>query len=484
MRIFAASLATETNTFAPIPTDRRSFQHTYYPPGTHPPTPTLCSGPIVAARAAAAAGGHVLIEGTATWAEPAGIVGKATYEGLRDEILGQLSAAMPVDVVLFGLHGCMVAHGYDDCEGDLLARARAIAPQAVIGAELDLHAHLSDAMVTAADVIVAFKEFPHTDFLARAEDLTALCLRAARKEIAPVAAVFDCRMIGGYMSSREPGRSFVDRLFALEGRDGILSVSVIHGFQAADVYDVGTKVLVYGDGDGKAAAALADSLGRELIGWGDAGVPVHLKTAEAVAEAMRMPGGPVVLADRWDNPGGGVAGDGTLILRRMIERGFDYFAVATIWDPIAVSFCRAAGEGARIPLRFGGKCDAKAGAPIDAEVEVLKALAEGWQSFGASRVPLGPTALVRIVGTEIEIILNTNRTQTFEPDIFANLGVDPAKKAMLLVKSTNHFYAGFAPIAAEVLYIDAGAPYPSDPRVTDYRKLAREIWPRVEDPFG
>ncbi len=82
------------------------------------------------------------------------------------------------------------------------------------------------------------------------------------------------------------------------------------------------------------------------------------------------------------------------------------------------------------------------------------------------------------------MILNTNRTQTFEPDIFSNLGVDPARKDILLVKSTNHFYAGFAPIAAEIIYIDAGAPYPSDPRETDYRKLAREIWPRVENPHG
>ncbi len=55
---------------------------------------------------------------------------------------------------------------------------------------------------------------------------------------------------------------------------------------------------------------------------------------------------------------------------------------------------------------------------------------------------------------------------------------------MLLVKSTNHFYAGFAPIAAEIIYIDAGAPYPSNPRVTDYRNLTRPIWPRVEDPFA
>ena len=74
----------------------------------------------------------------------------------------------------------------------------------------------------------------------------------------------------------------------------------------------------------------------------------------------------------------------------------------------------------------------------------------------ASRVTLGPAALIRLEGTEIDIILNTNRTQTFEPDIFSNLGIDPLAKDILLVKSTNHFYAGFAPIAAEIIYVDAG----------------------------
>ena len=33
---------------------------------------------------------------------------------------------MPVDGVLLGLHGAMVAHGYDDVEGDIIERARAI----------------------------------------------------------------------------------------------------------------------------------------------------------------------------------------------------------------------------------------------------------------------------------------------------------------------------------------------------------------------
>ena len=145
MRIFAASLATETNTFAPIPTDRASFEAAFYAaPGDHPETPTLCSSPIVALRKRAAADGIDLIEGTATWAEPGGLVQRQTYEALRDEILDQLRAALPVDAVVLGLHGAMVAQGYDDCEGDLLANIRAIVgPDVLVAAELDPHSHLT-----------------------------------------------------------------------------------------------------------------------------------------------------------------------------------------------------------------------------------------------------------------------------------------------------------------------------------------------------
>ena len=95
---------------------------------------------------------------------------------------------------------------------------------------------------------------------------------------------------------------------------------------------------------------------------------------------------------------------------------------------------------------------------------------------------LGPAAVIRPEGTITDIILTTNRAQTYEPDIFSNLGIDPLKKEILIVKSTNHFYAGFSPVAAEIIYVDAGAPYPSDPRQTNYTKLARKIWPRVENP--
>ena len=490
MRIFAASLATETNTFSPVPTDRASFEAAFYAgPGEHPATPTLCSSPIVALRQRVEADGIDLVEGTATWAEPGGLLQRATYEALRDEILGQLEAAMPVDGVVLGLHGAMVAQGYDDPEGDLLERVRAIVgPDVIVAAELDPHSHLTPKRVANSNILAAFLEFPHTDFFERGVHVVDLAIRAIRGEIKPVISTFDCRMIDVFPTSREPMRSFVDRMKAMQGKDGILSVSLIHGFMAADVPELGTRVMVVTDDKKAEGDALAEKLGREVFSYRGTTLMPQRSIDAGLDYALELiagkPGKPVVIADTWDNPGGGVAGDGTLILRRMIERGIDNVAVATIWDPIAVTFCLAAGEGARIQLRFGGKAGPDGGAPIDAMVDVIRATPESWQSFGASRVTLGPAALVRLVGTEIDVILNTNRTQTFEPDIYSNLGLDPLSKSILLVKSTNHFHAGFAPIAAEIVYIDAGAPYPSNPRVTDYKKLKRPIWPRVEDPFA
>jgi microcystin degradation protein MlrC len=127
MRIFCASIATETNTFSPLRTDISDFRESFYAgPGDHPETPTLCSAVFTVARARARAEGWELVEGTATWAEPGGIVNRDTYEYLRDEVLAQLKAAMPVDGVVLGLHGAMVAQDYLDCEGDLLQSVRDI----------------------------------------------------------------------------------------------------------------------------------------------------------------------------------------------------------------------------------------------------------------------------------------------------------------------------------------------------------------------
>lgn len=483
MRVFTAGLATEINTFSPIPTDIESFRETFYaPPGTHPDEPQLFSGPLTALRRRRS-NGLTVIEGSYSFAEPAGMTSRAAYETLRDEILTQLKAALPVDAVILGLHGAMVAHGYDDCEGDLLARVRAmVGPKVIVGAELDPHCHMTAAKTGNADVLVCFKEFPHTDFLERGEELVALCLAAARGEIRPRMSVFDCRMIATFPTTREPMRGFVDKIKSLEGKDGVLSISVAHGFPYADVPDVGARIVVVTDDRPEAGAKLAESLGRELFALRGKTAPPYLEVDDAITKALASnQAKPVVCADPADNAGGGAPSDSTTFLRRLIERGLEGVAVGPIWDPIAVRFCFGAGEGARIRLRFGGKTAPSSGDPIDGEVEVIKTIRNATQTFGAAQVSIGDAASIRLGG--VEVVLISRRTQGFGPDLFTNLGIDLATKRIVVVKSTNHFHAGFAPIASEVLYVDTGAPIPRDMRKIPYTRIRRPIWPLDENPI-
>ncbi|MDB5943174.1 MAG: MlrC family protein [Ramlibacter sp.] len=478
MRVFSGSLATETNTFGPMPTGLASFHDRgYFAAGKHPDHMTFFSGPLWAARLRGKDKGWTLIEGMVAGAQPSGTTTRHAYETLREELLGDLKKALPVDMVVLGLHGAMVADGYDDCEGDLLQRVRAIVgPDVVVGAELDPHNHLTPLMTGNADVLVCFKEYPHTDVLERGLELVDLCAATAQKRIRPVAAVVDCEMITLVHTSRQPARGFVDRMQSLEGKDGILSVSLTHGFPWGDVPEMGTKVLVYADGDAAKAQKLARQLADEVIAMREQLTPVSPGIDAALDEALAFDGGPVVLADGADNPGGGAASDSTFILRRMVERGITNAAVGPLWDPIAARIAFEAGVGARLPLRIGGKVSPLSGDPLDLEVTV-KALHEDLVQTGLADTPtsMGRSALVEANG--IEILLCTLRNQAMGTDLFTGAGCDLAAKKIVVVKSSQHFYASYSKIARHVIYADAPGSVARDLNTLPYRKLRRPLWP-------
>jgi microcystin degradation protein MlrC len=166
----------------------------------------------------------------------------------------------------------------------------------------------------------------------------------------------------------------------------------------------------------------------------------------------------------------------------MLDQGITNVAVGMIWDPIAVQICMAAGEGAEIPLRFGAKSAPGTGNPIDGLVKVVKVVPSAEMRFGESVAPFGDAAHIHLNG--IDIVLSTVRVQSYDPSLFVALGIDPASKHILVIKSTNHFYAAFSKIASEILYCAAGTPYPNNPAKTAYRHVRRDIWPIMADPHG
>ncbi len=122
MKVFIACLGTETNTFASLPTGLKTFEETMLFRGDATEhAPGLFSEPLHVWRRRIEEHQGELVESIAAFAQPGGITPAPVYEGLHDEMLADLEAAAPFDMVLLNMHGAMVADGYDDCEGDMKA---------------------------------------------------------------------------------------------------------------------------------------------------------------------------------------------------------------------------------------------------------------------------------------------------------------------------------------------------------------------------
>lgn len=483
MNVFIAGLSTETNSFSPLPTGSLGFAEgpVYHGDATRHPL-QYATAPLHIWRETAEERGWSVIESLSAHAQPAGPTVRAVYEVFRDEILSDLRAAGSVDIILLALHGAMMADGYEDCEGDLIAHCRAIAPDAVIGGLLDPHCHLTQQMLDAATLLVAFKEYPHVDVPERAADLFRLAAEAAEGRIKPVMRDYDCRMIIAMPTPSGPMRDFVDAMSQREGKDGILSLSIGHGFPWGDHPRTGTRALAICDGDSAHAEAVARDLGQSLYGLRH---QLHRDIADierALDMAESEPSGPVVLADMSDNAGGGAPSDATFLLRAILDRGLTSVATGIFWDPVAVRICREAGEGATLPLRLGGKCGPMSGEPLDLTVTVRKCASDLTQRFGELPAPLGETVWIETEG--VDIVLNDNRTQTFHPEAFEKLGIDLSERRIVCVKSSNHYQAGFNPIAARVIPVATPGAIAPDFANIPYQRRRRDYWPAVEDPFA
>ena len=485
LKTFIACLGTETNTFSPMPTGWQTFKEgmLFHGDATRH-TPQLFSEPLHVWRRRTEELQGQVSESIAAFAQPSGITLRPVYESLRDELLVDLESAGAVDIVLLAMHGAMVAQGYDDCEGDVLRRVRdVVGPETIIGVELDLHCSITATMTEHADVIVTFKEYPHTDGGARAQELFSLCLAAHRGETTPVMSVYDLKMVNMWRTPEEPMKTLVADMRACEGRDGVLSVSFAHGFPWGDVPDASARVLVIADGDGGKAEQTARQFGERLWSLREQTSKTLLDVDAALERIVAAHQGPVVVADVADNAGGGAPSDSTFVLVRLIARGMKNVLSGFYWDPLAVRFCEEAGEGATMALRVGGKCGPASGDPVDLDVTVRRIVALGEQSFGDTRMPMG-TSVWLSTEQGLDLVLISSRTQVFHPDGFEQLGIDLSTYAGVIVKSTQHFYAGFAPVASEVVYMAAPGAIAPDFANIPYQKFTAPYWPRVPDPFG
>lgn len=495
MRIVTGGIAQETNTFQWQPTTLADFARPGF--GTLARgreildlegTGTVYGGAVAAAKRL----GVDLIPTTYADVMPGGRVSREAFDTLTAEILAGIRAALPVDGVLLVPHGAMALADADDAEGLLLAAVRdLVGPDVPIVAPLDLHTNLSEEMVSLADAFVGYKEYPHVDMPETGARALEILVATLRGEARPTMAHARLPLIVPNQSMvttwQSPLKLAIDRARELERRPGVLAATVLGGFPFADVPFAGLATIVVTDDDPALARRLADELAalcwERRADFAIRPTPV----ADAVAAAMAAPEGSVyVLADIADSGASGTAGDGTVVLKGLLDAGARAAAVAQIMDAEAVAACVAAGVGSALTLAVGGKHDDRHGPPLPV-TGVVRLIHEG--SFpllgpmGAGTLAgRGRTVVLEINGPGgIELQLTELRGHPHDLNYFRAFGIEPTARRLLALKSAAHFRAAFEPIATQVIEVDA--PGISSPNLAafDYQRLRRPIYPLDPD---
>lgn len=480
MIIFTGGFSTETNTFSPFPTTLRHFEQLLRASASRMSDRATreFAGAIRQLETGESEGRWTVRWGPMAVAQPGGPTTAETYGVLKEELLTSLANSLPVDAVILNLHGAMVADGELDCEGDIIRSVRdVIGQQPLIGVLLDPHCHMTERMVEHSDLIVCLKEYPHTDVEDCAAHLCNCIEEMFRKQFRPSVHVVDTGLISVFHTTEEPVKSLVDDMRALEADPEILSVSLVHGFPFGDVQDMGSKVAVYTRKDPYLAQITAHQLTQKV----EAVASVFQRKLVPISSIIgrlkqrRSPGRPVILADTADNPGGGAPSDATYILQALLKEGLTNIAAGYIWDPLAVAVAFDAGVQSRIRLRVGGKASPFSGEPLDLDVEVHAIRDEFSVFFAGLNWQLGRIARLR--SDDLDLVITENRIQCFSALPFEALGIDLARKDIVLVKSSQHFRAAFEELGSEIHYVNSPGVLNHDFAALPYRRVRRPIWP-------
>jgi microcystin degradation protein MlrC len=482
-RIAVGGFLHETNTFAPTKATYDAFVHGGGWPGMKLGDEVLKSirninVGLAGFIGAAEAEGWELVPTVFAAATPSAHVTKDAYERIAKIMVDGIASAGPIDAVYLDLHGAMVAEHLDDGEGEILARVRkVIGKDLPLIVSLDLHANVTPEMVAHADALIAYRTYPHVDMAetgrASARHL-ALLLKTKQRFAKAFRQLPFLIPISWQCTNDQPTKGIYEKLAALQG-DAVPTLSFAPGFPAADFPDCGASVFAYGktqaDADAAADAITAIIEGHEddfdgKIYSPDEGVRLAMELAKSASK-------PIVIADTQDNPGAGGDSDTTGMLRALVRNKAARAATGVIYDPESAKAAHAAGVGATVRLKLGGKSGIPGDAPYE-ETFVIEKLSDGnfiapGPYFGGREMEMGPSACLRI--GDVRVVVASHKSQLADQALYRYVGIEPTEQKILVNKSSVHFRADFEPIAEKLLICAAPGAMPADTASLPWTRL-------------
>ena len=498
MRVVMAMMKHETNTFSPVVTDWARFEAWGAQFGADVIKAYEATNmPLGAYLKLCRREGWAVVTPVAAEAMPSGPVTREAYERMSNAILEAVAAGC--DAIMLDLHGAMVSEAAEDGEGTLLKRIRAIAPKVPMCVTLDLHANVTPTMIANCDALIGYKTYPHVDMYEVATQVAEALIARIKGTANPVMGYARVPLLSQTLrqgTDDEPMKTLVAMCREAEA-EGLIAASVFGGFALADFPDAGISVVTIADGDARRAQEWADriasrnwELREDCIYKGE-----PLSDAVSRAKALEDGPGPIILLDHADNVGSGGTQDVMTAIAEVMRQGLKDVAVGAVWDAEAVAAMQRAGVGATVTLSLGGKTDMPSiglkGKPLKVTGKV-KVLTDGeWivrgPMYHGVKVMMGPTAVLDTGSMEIVIV--SRHHEPWDRGVFTSVGIDPAHKRYLLLKSRIHYRAGFAALARHTLTLDGEGVTTSDNRLLNYRNVRRPSYPLdrlnvAEPPLG
>jgi len=425
--------------------------------------------------------------------------GGPAEHGFFTDMLAQMRAGLlshakrygKLDGVYISEHGAGLSTENDDADGAVFAMVRdTVGPDVPVVATLDLHGHVTEQMVSAADVMVAYITNPHVDQVERGREAAAIMLEM-QSGMNTCSALVKVPMIspavsllteaGPYADLINYGQSFLS--------DVVLNVSILAGFAPANASTNGLSVVVTTRNDQQKAQALANEIA--IRAWSErhryiaklTPIAEAVKTAEATLADSTLPS--VLLADVADNPGGGGRGNTTYLLRAIQQQQLQGVVIGMMFDVALAQQAHTAGQGARLNAVFNQQESTRFSEKYEADVVVEKLLDEPCVGrrgiYEGRRVDLGPCALLNLDG--IRILVVSRRHQCADPIFLERMGVDLSNVRVLILKSRGHFRAGFDEHFKPEQIIEVDAPGLTTPDLVklDLNRVPRPMFPLDRD---
>lgn len=420
-------------------------------------------------------------------ARPSGLVSDKAVDAFWRSLEG--SMAGKVDAVLLALHGAMVAESHEDVEGEILSRLRELvgADMPVFGV-IDLHANFTPRMARNANCLLAYRKNPHTDAYETACRAGALLQDSLMSGRLPRMDYRHSRRLYPAIATDtmdEPMKSLESAARSLEKDFGeaLLAVNIQAGFAHADTLETGLSFSLVHQSLGPDQRNAVFQQLQMTVNSVPSALEKELPVASALKRIEDSEEHPVILVESADNVGGGAPGDGTMLLKALLDAGVEG-VVAVLNDPQAVNAFRDRSAGERRTMEIGGASGELGAYPLQVDAELvsqsdgtfqLEDTASHLASSVGTHIEMGPCAVIRVQG--VTILLTSRATPPFDLGQLRSQGINPEAARVIVVKAAVAYRRAYGKISACHYFVDTEGPCSNHLDRLPYARLRRPIWP-------